>query len=84
MDYASFFGDLFDLALSWGWFFLGVFLAVQVAVVGLRAVRLGLWASQIMMVAFFTLGVAGVIGAFYAWARAVGVIPVIYGMGSAP
>lgn len=54
MNYASFFGGLFDLALIWVWFFLGIFLAVQVAVVGLRPVRLGFW-GVVSAVALFTL-----------------------------
>lgn len=59
MDYASFFNDLFDLFKSLFWFFLGIFLAVQVAVVGLCPARLGFWgaSSAAGILTFFGVGV---------------------------
>lgn len=83
MGYASFFSGLVDLALSWGWFFLGIFLAVQVAVVGLRPVRLGFLGS-LVAAAFFTLVGGGFLAGFLGGmvAESLGVVPAIGGLGA--
>ena len=64
MDYANFFSDLFGLFKSLFWLFLGVFLAVQVAVVGLRPTRLGFWGAFSAAGVFMFFGV-GVMKGFH-------------------
>lgn len=83
MDYASFFGDLLDLALIWVWFFLGVFFAVQIAGVGLRPVRLSFFGA-VFAVGVFTFVGAGVLGGVVGWMRAesLGVVPAMGGLGA--